>query len=86
MYCPAPHSRPSATRKIFLDFDGHVTSGAKWASGATITTPAYDADGNPASFSATEKAYMYAIWRAVAEDFAAFDVDVTTEDPGGSLR
>ncbi len=26
---------------------------------------------------------MVAIWRAVAEDFAAFDVDITTEDPGG---
>ena len=25
---------------------------------------------------------MIAIWRAVSEDFAVFDVDVTTEDPG----
>jgi hypothetical protein len=26
---------------------------------------------------------MISIWRSVAEDFAVFDVDVTTEDPGG---
>ena len=25
---------------------------------------------------------MISIWRAVAEDFAVWDVDVTTEDPG----
>ena len=75
-------SRPSATRKIFLDFDGHSTTGSAWSSG-TVTTPAYDTDGNPSSFSAAEKANMVAIWRAVAEDFAAFDVDITTEDPGG---
>lgn len=24
------HSRPGATRKIFLDFDGHTTTGSAW--------------------------------------------------------
>ena len=44
-------------------------------------TPPYDTDGNPASFSTTELANIVAIWRSVAEDYAAFDVDVTTEEP-----
>jgi hypothetical protein len=38
------HSRPSATRKIVLDFDGYNTTGRAWNSGraASIVTPAYD--------------------------------------------
>ena len=44
-------------------------------------TPPYDTDGNNASFSTTELANIVAIWRSVAEDYAAFDVDVTTEEP-----
>jgi hypothetical protein len=39
-------------------------------------------DGNRDTWSADELADIVAIWRAVAEDFAAFDVDITTEDPG----
>ncbi|KAI8466727.1 MAG: hypothetical protein J3K34DRAFT_53546 [Monoraphidium minutum] len=78
------HSRPGAPRVILLDFDGHVTSGTAWNSGraAQIVTPAYDTDGNPSAFSAVELTNIINIWRAVAEDFSAFDVDVTTEDNG----
>jgi hypothetical protein len=37
------HSRPSASKKIFLDFDGHVTTGTAWNTAKpTITTPRYD--------------------------------------------
>jgi hypothetical protein len=39
-------------------------------------------DGNPAAWSADELRDITAIWRAVAEDFSLFDVDVTTADPG----
>ena len=48
---------------------------------ATITTARYSVDATT-SFSADEKQAMISIWRAVAEDYAVFDVDVTTEDPG----
>lgn len=81
------HSRPQASKKILLDFDGHVTTGTPWNSSrgiASIVTPAYDKDGVPSSFNATELADIKAIWQAVAEDYAAFDVDVTTEDPGNA--
>ena len=42
------HSRPNATRKILLDFDGHVTTGTAWnaqSRKATITTPPYNKVG-----------------------------------------
>jgi PKD repeat protein len=80
------HSRPGAKLVIYLDFDGHTTSGTSWNSsftgGADFTTPAFDTDANPASFSTAEQTLIQNVWRRVAEDFAPFDVDVTTEDPG----
>lgn len=78
------HSNPGATKRIFLDFDGHTTTGTQWniQNGATIISPAYDIDNNTNSFSATELANICEIWERVSEDFLPFDVDVTTQDPG----
>ena len=49
-----------------------------------IITPAFDADGdgNPIGFSAADDDAMRKIWQRVAEDFAPFNIDVTTVDPG----
>jgi hypothetical protein len=74
------HSRPSATKKIYLDFDGHTTSGTAWKGGDTIVTPAYNVEGD-SSFSNTELQNIQNIWSRVVENFAPFDVDVTTEEP-----
>lgn len=77
------HSRPTATRKIYLDFDGHVTTGTAWNAGRspTLTTPAFSRDASP-DFNDAEKAVVQEAFRRIAEHFAAWDVDVTTEDPG----
>lgn len=61
------------------------TQGGAWSqalNGALLTTPPYDTDGDPSTFSDTERADIAAIHSAVAEDFAIWDVDVTTADPG----
>src|ERR1041384_1861554 len=76
------HSRPSATKVIYLDFDGQTTSGTAWNGGATIVSAPFDLDGIPSSFNTTERERIQYIWQRVAEDYAPFDVDVTTEDPG----
>ena len=83
------HSRPGADRVLFLDLDGATVSGTQWndqsdpqydmSSGAY---PGYDSDGNPAAFSSAEHAWAQEVWRQVAETYAPFDVDVTTQDPG----
>uniref|UniRef100_A0A383VZQ1 Peptidase C-terminal archaeal/bacterial domain-containing protein n=1 Tax=Tetradesmus obliquus TaxID=3088 RepID=A0A383VZQ1_TETOB len=78
-------SRPGSKFKIVLDFDGNVLRGSQWnvIQGADkIVTGPYDKDGDPSTFNAEEIADIVAIWRAVAEDYAPFDVDVTTLDPG----
>ena len=82
---PVRHSRPGASRVIYLDFNGHVVTGTSWnstagAPSAFLCTP-YDTDGNAGSFSPAEQAAIVLIWERVAESFRPFDVDVTTEQP-----
>jgi len=78
------HSRPGSNRVIYLDFDGYTVSGTSWANytGGACTADAYDTDGVPGSFSTSERNNIVSVWRRVAEDYAPFEVDVTTEDPG----
>lgn len=77
-------SRPTSTRTIYLDFDGATYSGTRWGNGARIVSPAYSIDADPTSFSDTERAQIYFAWKVVAEDFAPFDVNVTTRLPDPS--
>lgn len=86
---PARHSRSGSGNVIYLDFNGHQISTTAWNL-ATSTQPAvatydcrpYDTDGSPNTFSDQEQADILEIWARVAEDYAPFDVDVTTEEPG----
>ena len=77
------HSRPSSSKTLFLDFDG-ATVGSFWATAGQPTGSSvigFDLDGFPASFNSTELTFIRDTWLAVTEDYAAFDVDVTTEQP-----
>lgn len=78
------HSKPGSRRTIYLDFNGATLIGTIWNSvnGATvINAPPFDLDGVPYTFSTAELGRIQYIWQRVAEDFAPFDVDVTTEEP-----
>lgn len=72
-------SLPSAAATLYLDFDGHFE--AVWGSYSNINTPAYDTDGNAGSWSSAELDAIYQIWRQVAEDYAPFNINVTTVLP-----
>ncbi len=77
------NSRPGSTKTIFLDFDGYTVTGTAWNAQtgfASQTVAPYDYDGLPGR-SATDELYIRAIWQAVADDYAAFDVNVTTQQP-----
>ncbi|HUQ68233.1 MAG TPA: cadherin domain-containing protein, partial [Planctomycetaceae bacterium] len=79
------HSRSSATKVIYLDFDGHTNTGTPWnnAQRPTIVTPAFDFEGGAGTFTTNELGRIQQIWQRVAEAYSPFDVDVTTEEPTG---
>ena len=66
---PILHSLPGAPTAIYLDFDGEGSNAA------------YDVDGDPATFNATEAATITEAWRQISVYFAIFNVDVSTEKP-----
>ena len=86
---PALHSRPGAPYVLFLDFNGHVIEGTRWNATRGVTSwncLPYDKDGDTNTFSAAELSAITQIWERVAEDFAPFDVDITTEQPAAWSR
>ena len=78
---PAFSSLPGANHTIYLDFDGHVTTGTSWNNGATINSPAYSSDADTANFSPSELSVIERTFYRAAEDFAPFQVNVTTVAP-----
>ena len=96
---PVRHSRPGATKVIYLDFNGHTITGTSWNTqkgnvGDANYRPAvtsyvakpFDTDGDPASFSDSEQTVIVRVWERVTEDYSGFDVDVTTEEPVSFTR
>jgi len=81
------HSDPGSRRTIYLDFDGATVSETWWNDDYPTmgtTHPAWSLDADSAVFSTVEQDAIQLVWQLVAEDFAPFDVDVTTEDPGNA--
>ncbi len=78
------HSRPGAKRVIYLDFNGATldTLWNGWNAGMPIRAGGLDYDGVPSTFNTFERTFIQMVWLRVAEDFAPFDIDVTTADPG----
>lgn len=76
---PALNSLPGASKTLYLDFDGHFE--ATWGAYTNVTSPAFDRDGNPTSLSVEELQYIQDVWEIVAEDYAPFNVNVTTIEP-----
>lgn len=78
------NSFPSSKHTIYLDFNGHTTTGTLWnsqiTSGAAIVTPPFSFEGDN-SFSNAELQRIQQIWERVAEDFRPFNVNVTTQEP-----
>jgi Bacterial pre-peptidase C-terminal domain len=75
------HSRIGSSKTIYLDFDGHTLGANDWNLPVGYNALPFDPDGSPGAFSENEKLTIIDIWQRVAEDYAPFDVDVTTELP-----
>jgi hypothetical protein len=79
------HSKPGSPNTLYVDFDGHILQGTVWNSGSGTAVldmlPFNYNDADPDSYTQDEVDRIAEAWRRVAEDFAPFDVDVTTEEP-----
>eukprot|EP00043_Microstomoeca_roanoka_P007802 m.75466 g.75466 ORF g.75466 m.75466 type:complete len:476 (+) comp13982_c0_seq2:946-2373(+) len=73
---PLFHSRPGSKNVLFLDFDGEEISGGHWGK---VSAKPYDPSGNGVKFTPYEQGQIALIWARVTEDYAPFDIDVTTE-------
>lgn len=80
---PAYHSKPGAPYAIYLDFNGGVISGTLWNSnynsGADYDTYTWTKDTDETTFSDEEQAIIREIWQRISEDYAPFNVNVTTD-------
>ena len=81
---PIRHSKTGCSRILYLDFNGGVVTNTAWNSSQGIAMwdcRPFDTDGDTNTFSDSEQTNIITIWERVAEDYAPFDVDVTTEVP-----
>ncbi len=83
---PELNSNLGAPHTLFLDFDGLSVTFERIEDGEAhvieYSRPAFDMDGDPNYFSDGEVATIKEIWTGVAEDFAPFNINVTTISPG----
>lgn len=74
------HSRPGTAAKLYLDFNG--SNAMTWGSYNVPAQSAWSSDADTTTFSDLEQQAIYEVWARVAEKYAPFNIDVTTEDPG----
>ncbi|MBO9524033.1 MAG: putative Ig domain-containing protein [Nocardioidaceae bacterium] len=80
-------SKPGSSKTIYLDFKGGTITGTAWNAsyGATLVAEPYSIDTTvDTSFSDAELTEIQKVWQVVAEDYAPYDVNVTTQDPGSA--
>ena len=78
------HSRPGAPNVLYLNFSGETVTGTVWNDSlgrSSIPAVAFSTDSDRTTFSDSEQAAIKRIWQRVAEDYAPFNIDVTTERP-----
>ena len=79
---PQLESNPGAPNTLYLAFDSQtVVMKAGNYQGQTVKTKPFDFDGDPKKIGAGEDVFIRDLFLRVAEDFAPFDVNVTTIDP-----
>jgi hypothetical protein len=78
------HSKPGSQNVLYLDFTGESIIGTAWNDSVgrtSIPAVAFSTDSDLSTFSDAERLAIKRIWQRVAEDYAPFDIDVTTERP-----
>ncbi|MEX1113616.1 MAG: MBG domain-containing protein, partial [Akkermansiaceae bacterium] len=78
---PAYNSKPNSTKHIYLDFNGGIVTRTQWnvSNVASYNVKVWSQDADRTTFNDAEQTWMRRIWQRVAEDYAPFDVNVTTD-------
>lgn len=63
------HTKPASTRVLYMNFTGDSKN------------PAFSLDSVPSTFNEAEQILIQKVWQRVVEDYAPFDIDITTEKP-----
>lgn len=83
-------SNPNAPNTLFLDFDGHTIQNTQWNQAeptgaypavATYHARSFSLDNDLSNFSNAEKEAIFIMWQRVSEDYAPFNINVTTKQP-----
>ncbi len=72
-------SKPQAPNVLYINYWGGVLSDTVWNSGNPISYTAFSQDSDTTSFSTTERHDMWLAWAETAEDYAPFNINVTTD-------
>lgn len=78
------HSRPGAPNVLYINFTGETVTNTQWNSvvnRTTIPALAFSKDADFSTFSDEEQVMIKRVWQRMAEDYAPFNIDVTTERP-----
>ena len=78
------HSNPGAPNVLYLNFVGETVTGTAWnnlVDRSEIPARPFSTDSDITTFSSSEQTAIRRIWQRVAEDFAPFNINVTTERP-----
>ena len=77
-------SRPGASNTLYINFWGGTLSGTVWNdtfnNGLDIHYSPYSRDIDSNSFSATDRYNIWLAWLEAAEDYAPFDINVTSSE------
>lgn len=76
---PQLNSNLDAPVTFYLDFNGH--NQGTWVNYNNVSTPVFDIDGNPTTYSDQELERITRIWQRVSEDYSPFNVNVSTVEP-----
>jgi len=68
---PVLSSNPKSPYVLYCDFDGEIITSPHWNEGKTINAIPIDGANDPT--------FVTRVWQRASEDFAAFDINVTTD-------
>lgn len=72
-------SNPGSPNVLYINYWGGTYSGEAWNEGNPIDYTAFSQDSDHDNFSDNERHDMWLAWAEVAEDYAPFNVNVTTD-------